>query len=111
MCERVTWTVGDGMGDVRQPGRRAVLLDDHCQPASPGRSSWLVKLAYSVCSGAVATVLGALASLAVATADRVSVWCAVAGATAAGAGLIWHSGLVSVCQEAFYRWIAAVFSS
>jgi hypothetical protein len=102
---------GNGLRDVRQSGSGAALLDNRSQPVSPAASSWPAKVAYSVCSGAVATVLGAVASLAVAVADRVAVWCAVAGATAAGAGLMWHSGLVSVWREAFSRWIAAVFSS
>jgi hypothetical protein len=99
------------MGDVPEPGSRAALLHDDSQPGSPDHSSWLARVVYSVCSGAVAAVFGALASLAVAAADRVAVWCGVAGATAAGAGLMWHSNPVSVGREAFSRWIAAVFYS
>lgn len=111
VCRRTISTFGDGMSDARQSGSRAALLDDGCQPASPGRSPWLAKAAYSVCSGAVATVFGAAASLMVAAADRVAVWCAVAGATAVGGGLMWHSGSVSACRETLTRWITAVFSS
>ena len=111
LCRRIISTFGDGMSDAPQSGSRAALLEDGCQPASPGRSPRLAKAAYSVCSGAAATVFGAAASLVVPAADRVAVWCAVSGVTAVGAGLMWHSGSVSACREALTRWITAVFSS
>lgn len=99
------------MGNARQPGSGAVLVDGGNQPASLVQPSWLVKVIYSACSGAIATVVGAAGSLAVAAGDRAIVWCAVAGAASVGAGLIWHSGLVSACREAFSRWLAAASSS
>ena len=99
------------MGDVQQPGSGAVLTDDGTRPASPARPSLLAKIAYSVTSGTFATVVGAGASLVVAGADRVVVWCAVAGAASASAGVMWHSGVVNVCREAFARWLAAASSS
>lgn len=99
------------MGDVRQPDSGAVLLGDGSQPASSARSSWLVSGIYSACSGMIAMVAGAGASLVVAAADRIIAWCAVAGAASVGAGLMRHSGLVSACREAFSRWLAAASSS
>lgn len=99
------------MGDVQQPGRGAVLLGDGSQPTSSARSSWLVRGIYSACSGAIAMVAGAGASLMVAAADRIIAWCAVAGVASVGAGLIRHSGLVSACREAFSRWLGAASSS
>jgi hypothetical protein len=99
------------MGDVRQPGSGAVLADSGSRPASPVRTSLLFKVVYSVGSGALATVAGAGASLVVATADRVAVWCAVAGTASVGAGLIWHSSLASGYREAVSRWRAAASSS
>lgn len=99
------------MGDTRQPLNGAALAASARQLPSAAQPSWLVMAVYSVCSGAVATVAGAMASLVAAAADRVAVWCAVAGATSVGAGFIWHSGLVSVCWRALSRRLAALSSS
>jgi hypothetical protein len=95
------------MDDVRQRGSGAILTTSGNGPASPDWPSWLVKIVYSVCAGAVATVAGAAVSLAVATTARVAVWCTVTGAVCVGAGILWSPGLVKVCQEAFSRWLGA----
>lgn len=99
------------MGNVRQLGSGAALTDDGTRSASPAQSSLLAKVAYSVTCGAFATVVGAGVSLVVARADRVVVWCAVAGAASASASVMWHSGVVNACRQAFARWLAAASSS
>jgi hypothetical protein len=65
---------------------------------------------YSVGAGAVATIMGAAASLAVAAADRLAVWCTVAGAACVCAGVMWHPGLVKAWREALSRWLGAASS-
>ena len=96
------------MGDARQPVNGTALVTDHRRlPPSP-KPKFLVTAIYSACSGGIATVAGAAASLAAAAADRVAVWCAVAGATSIGAGLIWHSGLVRAGWRALARRLAAL---
>jgi hypothetical protein len=87
------------------------LVHERSQPASPDRNAWHATAIYSACSGLVAMVVGAAASLTAATADRVVVWIAVASVTAVGAGLTWNLGLVSSCREAISRWLAALSSS
>lgn len=99
------------MGDVRQSGSGAVLIDDGGRPTLPGRPPGWLKIIYSVCSGAVGTVMGAAASLLVPAAARVAVWCGVAGAVCVGAGALWCSGRVSAWREALWRWLAAASSS
>ena len=99
------------MDDTRQQDSGAVLAGGRPQPALAAEPSWLVKAVYSGCSGAIATVVGAAASLVVSATDRVTVWCAVTGAVSVGAGLVWHSGLVSACWQASSRWLATTSSS
>jgi hypothetical protein len=91
------------MGDMQHTRSGVTLVDTGMRPASTVLPLWLFKAIYSACCGAIATAMGAGASLAVAAADRIAVWCAVAGATCVGAGLIWHSRLVTTCREALYR--------
>jgi hypothetical protein len=86
----------------RQPGTETGLIHGG-HPATSAWPSWLAKVLYSACSGVVATVAGAGASLAVTAADRVAVWCVVAGATSVGGGLMWYSGLVSAYRKAHFR--------
>jgi hypothetical protein len=54
---------------------------------------------YSVCSGVLATVAGAAASLAVPATYRASVWCVVACVIAVGAGLLWVWGVAVTTTE------------
>src|SRR5215472_11615966 len=62
-------------------------------------------LAYSLLSGAIATVAGALASLTVAGTVKLAVWCAVTGATAAASGLAHDSAATSACWWGVQRWV------
>lgn len=52
---------------------------------------------YSVLSGAVATLAGAMASLIATGMMRVTVWCAVSGATAVMSGVAHDSTAVNAC--------------
>ena len=99
------------MGDVRQSGSGAVLIDDGGRPTLPARPPGWSKIIYSVCSGALGTMVGAGASLLVPATARVAVWCTVAGAVCVGAGLMWSSGWVTAWREALCRWLAAASSS
>jgi hypothetical protein len=54
-------------------------------------------LGYSLVSATIATVAGAMASLAADGTARVAVWCAVTGAVSVASGLAWDSAPVSQC--------------
>jgi hypothetical protein len=62
-------------------------------------------IAYSLLSGAIATVAGAAVSLAVSGTARVAVWCLVSTATSVAGGLGHGSAWVNACSLTCRRWI------
>jgi hypothetical protein len=63
-------------------------------------------IAYSLTSGAVALVIGALASLTASSMTaRVTVWCVVTGATSFASGLARDSATVSTWWFSLGRWM------
>ena len=89
----------------QQKDTEVVLVDAPDHPAPPKRPAWLGRAVYCAGSGAVATVVGAGASLFVATEERVLVWCSVTLLGCVAAGLGWGSGPVSMCWKACCRWL------
>jgi hypothetical protein len=62
-------------------------------------------IAYSLTSAAVATIAGAVVSLAANGTARVAVWCAVTGAFSIVSGLAWGSAPVSLCWSELRYWV------
>jgi hypothetical protein len=91
------------MDDARQGGSGAVLTAQSSRAAPTAWPLWLEKIVYSAGAGVAAMVVGATASLTVAAAYRVIVWCATAGTAGIGAGLLWRPGLVSSCRKTLSR--------
>ncbi len=97
------------MGKVQQLRSGASLAD--ASAASADQSMRLVAFLYPACSAAVATCVGAVASLAATTAYRVAVWCAVTGAVSLAAGLLRRSARVSSWLAVSSRWLAGASPS
>ena len=84
---------------VLQDALRDRQTDKEAPPAKPS------VLAYSLTSGAVALVVGALASLTGSTATgRVAVWCAVTCATSLASGLVYDSATVASLWSSLRHW-------
>lgn len=99
------------MGSADQPSSGGVLVDDAGGLRSADRLARLITFIYPACAAAIATALGALASLAATAAYRVAVWCVVAGAASLAAGLIRHSARVGSWLDALSHWLSDASST
>lgn len=93
---------GADVGQEHAPSPAAQLRAD-AYPQSPTTQSWPPLIIYSVASGVIAVVIGAVASLITPWPQRLMSWAAVTGATAVAAGVVRESRFAANCRLACGR--------
>lgn len=102
---------GECMWNERRSCREWALLRAEAQQTCHRKDSWQATILYSLVSGALATVAGAVASLAVTGTARLAVWGTVTCAISVVAGLVHGSGPVNACRSAGRRWLRRLATS
>jgi hypothetical protein len=92
------------VGDTRRSDGCALLDTPHApQEAQAGPSL----TAYSLASGGLAMLVGAVAGLAVAgNTERIAVWCLVSATVSVATGLLYESAVLNKCWRVTLRWLS-----
>jgi hypothetical protein len=93
------------VGDTRRSGDGCALLDTPRSLAEAEGGPSLT--AYSLASGGVAMLAGAVAGTAVAgNTGRIAVWCSVSAAVSTVAGLLYETAVLNTCWRITRRWLS-----
>jgi hypothetical protein len=97
------WSVGgDSVGNAVESKRPSPAIRSGCE-ASPEARVAPNPVDYSLWSGAVAAVIGAVAGLTVSGVGRIAVWCTVTGVASVALGLAHDSPAVGACWSGVLR--------